>query len=105
MFNNNLDIPDDLMMLAWFDENEFPLGVLVSAMPILLYKYTDRSIVGLLTLSRDESFFSYTNIKEYFSVVFLHELTHALGFLESMFPFFPQGIENNKNTKSCRKSK
>ena len=94
MFNNNLDIPADLIILARFEENEFPPGVLASAMPILLYKYTNRPIVGLLTVSRDESFFSYTNIKEYFSVVFLHELTHALGFLETMFPFFPQGIDN-----------
>ena len=94
MFNNNLDIPADLIILARFDENEFPLGVLASAMPFLLYKYTNRSIVGLLTVSRDESFFSYTNIKEYFSVVFLHELTHEFGFLESMFSFFPQGMDN-----------
>ena len=58
MFNNNLDIPADLIILARFEENEFPPGVLASAMPILLYKYTNRPIVGLLTVSRDESFFS-----------------------------------------------
>ena len=48
MFNNNLDIPADLIILARFEENEFPPGVLASAMPILLYKYTNRPIVGLL---------------------------------------------------------
>ena len=95
MFNNNADIPADLIILTRFEDvNEFPPGVLASAMPILLYKFTNRSIVGILTVSRSETFYSYTNIKEYFSVVFLHELTHALGFLETMFPFYPQGVEN-----------
>ena len=89
------DIPADLIIIAKFEEEgEFPQGVLASAMPILLYPLTNRPIAGLLTVSRSESFYSYSHIEEYFSVVFLHELTHALGFLESMYPYFPQGIDN-----------
>ena len=94
IFNNNNNIPADLIIIAKFEEEgEFPQGVLASAMPLILYQSTNRPIVGLLTVSRSESFYSYTHIKEYFSTVFLHELTHALGFLESMFPYFPQGID------------
>ena len=91
IFNNNANIPADLIILAKFQEvDEFPPGVLASAMPIYLYELTKRPIVGLLTVSYSADFFAYNNYQEYYSLVFLHELTHALGFLESMFPFFPQ---------------
>ena len=59
-------------------------------MPIYLYELTKRPIIGLLTVSYSPDFFAYNNYQEYFSLVFLHELTHALGFLEGMFPYFPQ---------------
>ena len=61
-------------------------------MPLVLYKLTNRPIIGLLTVSRSPSFFSYTNVKEYFSFVFLHELTHVLGFLQGMFPYYPPEV-------------
>ena len=94
IINNKNDIPADLIILTKFEEEgQFPQGVLASAMPILLYKETNRPIVGLLTVSRSASFYSYSHIKEYFSLVFLHELTHALGFLESMFPFWSGGTD------------
>ena len=94
LINDKNNITADLIIFAKFAESgEFPEGVLASAVPLLLYKETNRPIVGLLSLSRSGNY-SYNNFKEYFSVVFLHELTHALGFLESMFPFFPQGKDN-----------
>ena len=97
------EIPADLIIIAKIEEEgEFPQGVLASAMPILLYPLTNRPIVGLLTVSRSESFYSSSHIQEYFSVVFLHELTHALGFLESMYPYFPQGIDNILMQKEIR---
>ena len=103
IFNNNKDINADLIIIAKFDDNrEFPTGVLASAVPLLLYQLTYRPIVGLLTVSINEDFYAYSNIKEYFSFVFLHELTHVLGFLESMFPYFPQGIENILMQKELR---
>ena len=101
--NIGADIPADLIILTKFEEEgEFPQGVLASAMPIVLYKSTNRPIIGLLTVSRSDNFYSYNNIKEYFSFVFLHELTHVLGFLESMFYYFPQGIENILTYKMIR---
>ena len=103
VFDDTSNIPADLIILAKFEEEgEFPQGVLAAAMPILLYTLTNRPIVGLLSVSRSSSFYSYTHIKEYFSVVFLHELTHALGFLESMYPYFPQGYNNIIMQKKIR---
>ena len=103
LFNNKENIPADLIIIAKFEEEgEFPQGVLASAMPLLLYKLTNRPIVGLLTVSRSENFYLYSNVKEYFSFIFLHELTHALGFLESMFPYFPQGVDNILMQKELR---
>ena len=90
IFNNNNNIPADLIILAKFQEyNEFPAGVLASAMPISLYQLTNRPIVGLLTVSYSPEFYAYNHYQEYFSLVFLHELTHALGFLEGMYQYFP----------------
>ena len=103
ILDDKKDIPADLVILARFDEEQkFPQGVLASAMPILLYKLTNRPIVGLLTVSVSEDFYKYNHVKEYFSYVFLHELTHVLGFLESMFPYFPQGKENILMQKTIR---
>ena len=96
IFNNSDDIPADLIILTKFEEiGEFPQGVLASAMPLVLYKETNRPIVGLLTVSRSPSFYSYTHVKEYFSFVFLHELTHVLGFLQAMFPFISYFIRED----------
>ena len=101
-FNIN-DVSADLIIIAKFEEEgQFPQGVLASAMPLLLYPETNRPIVGLLTVSRSEDFYVYSHIKEYYSHVFLHELTHVLGFLESMFPYFPQGKENILMQKTIR---
>ena len=100
IFNDTSDIPADFIILAKFED--LPTGVLAAAMPVLLYKYTNRPIAGLLSVSTNPNFYSNTNSKEYFSIVFLHELTHALGFLESMYPYFPQGINNILMKKTIR---
>ena len=62
-------------------------------MPIYLDPDTNRPLIGLLTISIEQSFFIQRKVTEYFSEVLLHELTHALGFLNTMFPYFPNGAE------------
>ena len=59
----------------------------------MLDSQTNRPLVGLLTISIDETYFSQRRVVEYFKLVLLHELTHALGFLYTMFPYFPNGTE------------
>ena len=94
IFDNNSDIKSDFLIIVKFDiERNFPQGVLASAMPIYLEPETNRPLIGLLTLTIDTHYFSLRRVEEYFSEVILHELTHALGFLNTMFRHFPNGEE------------
>ena len=92
VFDNGADIKSDFLIIAKFDEErKLPSGVLASAMPIYLDPTTYRPIIGLLTITLEPSYFNLNRATEYFSEVYLHELTHALGFLFTMFPYFPNG--------------
>ena len=103
IFDTGGDIQSDFLIVVKYDNrNELPLGVLASAIPIILDKNSNRPTVGLLTVGRDTSFYSYQKVTEYFSEVFLHELTHALGFLGTMFPYFQKGLERTIKKKEIR---
>ena len=94
IFENGSDIKSDFLIIVKIDNiNELPNGVLASALPISFHPLTNRPIVGLLTLSNNPNVYNYGRVKEYFSQVYLHELTHALGFLYTMFPYYPGGLE------------
>jgi hypothetical protein len=82
--------------------NEFPTGVLAAAVPIKLDSYTNRPTIGLLIVAKETTFYSYNRVMEYFSEVFLHELTHALGFLEDMFQYYPGGYSKTIGSKEIR---
>jgi len=69
----------------------FPDGVLAAAMPILLEGSTNRPIAGLLMISKKFLFFEKKNVENYVSNIFIHELTHAFGFLSAAFQYFPGG--------------
>ena len=89
IFEQGSNINSDFLIIVKFDTiHEFPQGVLASAIPIMLDSETNRPLVGLLTITVDESYFSMRRVVEYFKLVLLHELTNALGFLYTMFPFF-----------------
>ena len=103
IFDNNTDIKSDFLIIVKFDtERIFPQGVLASAMPIYLEPETNRPLIGLLTITIDTNYFTLRRVEEYFSEVILHELTHALGFLYTMFPYFPNGIEGTYTTANIR---
>ena len=72
----------------------FPNGVLAAAMPILLEEETNRPIAGLLMITNNSLYFEKDNVENYFSNVFIHELTHAFGFLADAFEYFPGGKKN-----------
>ena len=100
IFDNNSDIKSDFLIIVKFDtERNFPQGVLASAMPIYLEPETNRPLIGLLTITIDTNYFTLRRVEEYFSEVILHELTHALGFLYTMFRHFPNG-EDGTFTKA-----
>ena len=103
IFENGANINADFLILVKFDtEHYFPTGVLASAVPGHLHEVTQRPLVGILTISTETSFFTKRRVTEYFSEVLLHELTHALGFLDSMFQYFPGGREGTLATVTLR---
>ena len=103
IFDNGADIKSDFLIVVKFDiERLFPQGILASAVPIHIDPDTNRPLVGLLTITLDKSSFYLRRALEYFSEVLLHELTHALGFLYTMFPYFPNGDEGTYKTKIIR---
>jgi len=103
IFDNNTDIKSDFLIIVKFDtEKNFPQGVLASAMPIYLEPGTNRPLIGLLTITIDTHYFTLRRVEEYFSEVILHELTHALGFLYTMFPYYPNGAEGTYTKANIR---
>ena len=62
-----------LLMEKIDNTHEIPEGVLAGAMPIWFDSYTNRPIVGLLTISSKPQNINFGHIIEYFSHVFLHE--------------------------------
>ena len=89
----------DYILLTRFEINEFPPRVSAAAMPLLMHPETNRPVVGLMMVSTSPVFFDKANGEEYFSKVFIHELTHAFGFLNDAFNFFPGGREQTLLTK------
>ena len=89
----------DYILLTRFEKNEFPSGVLAAAMPILMHPETNRPMAGLMMVSTSPDFFEKSNVEEYFSKIFIHELTHAFGFLNDAFKYFPGGREQTLLTK------
>ena len=89
----------DYVLSTRFEINEFPPGVLAAAMPILMHPDTNRPMAGLMMVSTSPLFFNKKNVEEYFSKIFIHELTHALGFLNDAFVYFPGGREQTLLTK------
>jgi hypothetical protein len=103
IFNRKVvDIKSDFVLAVRFANiEEFPPGVLAAAVPIK-FGYNYKPIIGLLMIGIDTSFYSHDRVMEYFSEVFLHELTHALGFLGGMFQYYPGGLENTIKNKKIR---
>ena len=103
IFDNGVNINSDFLIIVKFDtEHYFPQGVLASAVPEYLDSDTYRPLIGLLTISTETSFFTKRRVTEYFSEVLLHELTHALGFLDSMFQYFPNGRDGTLTKTTLR---
>ena len=71
-------------------------------MPIFFRSQTNRPIVGLITINNKPQNINFGRIIEYFSQLFLHELTHALGFLYSIFSLYPGGLENTVVQQTIR---
>ena len=98
VFNKGGDIKSDFIWVVTLDYN-----ALTSSFPIMQDKNTKRPIVGLLKLSRHFNMYNYKRAEEYLSEVFLHELTHALGFLDTMFKYYQYGLTKTLTTKKNKR--
>ena len=92
IFDKMGNINSDFLIIVKFDS--LPERVIASAIPNKLDSETNRPLTGILTIANNTSYFSARRVKEYFRLIILHELTHALGFLYSMFYYFPGEINN-----------
>ena len=90
----SLDYDYVLIVRFQVENDNFPYGVLAGAMPILLEENTNRPIVGLMIITNYSTYFEKENAENYFSNIFIHELTHGFGFLRGAFEYFPGGIQN-----------
>ena len=100
IFDTKENINSDFLILVQFDS--LPERVIAAAVPDVLDNETFRPLIGMLNLTNNISYYSARRIKEYFRLVILHELTHALGFLYQMFYYFPGGINNTVSVEYIR---
>ena len=100
IFDTKENINSDFLILVQFDS--LPERVIAATVPDVLDNETFRPLIGMLNLTNNISYYSARRIKEYFRLVILHELTHALGFLYQMFYFFPGGINNTVSVEYIR---
>ena len=82
---------DYILLTRFADIDEFPSTVQAAAMPALLEENTNRPIIGLMMISSSLSFYTKDKAENYFNYVFLHELTHAFGFVDGAYEKFPGG--------------
>ena len=100
IFDRKENINSDFLILVKFDS--LPGNVIAAAVPDRLDNETSRPLTGILTISNNTSYYSVRRVKEYFRLIILHELTHALGFLYQMFFYFPGGINNTVGVEYIR---
>ena len=91
----------DYILLVRFqvETDGFPSNVQAAAMPILTEEYDNRPIAGLMIVSNSPTFFLKKNVEHYFSNVFIHELTHGLGFIYTSYEYYPGGLEQTLFSK------
>ena len=82
---------DYILLTRFAETDEFPPSVQAAAMPALLEEKSNRPIVGLMMISSSPSFYTKDKAENYFNYVFLHELTHAFGFIDGAYEKFPGG--------------
>ena len=68
---------------------------------IILDPETNRPLVAIIIM-KETNIYSMKKIHEFLRLVLLHELIHVLGFIKSMFDYFPQGIKGIYSTEIIR---
>ena len=69
----------------------------------ILNESTKRPIVGVIYLNSNIDL-NLENVDIYLKYIFLHELTHILGFHYDLFQYFPGGLQNTIKTKKEKRT-
>ena len=69
----------------------------------ILNEITKRPIVGVIYLNSNIDL-NLENVDIYLKYIFLHELTHILGFHYDLFQYFPGGLQNTIKTKKEKRT-
>ena len=103
IFENGSYLNSNYLLIVKIDNtNQLKDGVNAAAMPIVFDPYNNRPIVGIIIINNKSQNINMGRIIEYYSQVFLHELTHALGFAYQIFSLFPGGLEKTAVQKTIR---
>ena len=71
----------------------------------ILDEITKRPIVGVIYLNSNNINLNKDNIDLYLKSIFIHELTHILGFHYDLFQYFPGGLSKTIQTKKEKRTK
>ena len=70
----------------------------------ILDEITKRPIIGVIYLNSNNININKSNIDLYLKSIFLHELTHILGFHYDLFQYFPGGLSKTIQTKKEKRT-
>ena len=91
--NNGEGISADLLILPKFSQNETIYFDYIEGYPVYFDESTNRPIIGIININ-DKISLNLKNIDFLLQSILLHELTHILGFLISLFKLYPGGEAN-----------
>ena len=83
-------ISTDLLILPKFTLNENSNSDYIEGYPVYFSESDNRPIVGILNINSNISS-NLKNIDHLIQTIILHEITHILGFLVSLFKYYPGG--------------
>ena len=103
LLTNGNGINADLVILLKFIEQNEQNLLLDNEMASISNKFmldeeTKRPIVGVIYINNNINI-NIENINNYLQYIFLHEITHILGFYYNLFQYFPGGLEKTIKTE------
>ena len=109
LLSNGKGIQTDLVILTRFIEQEEEGLLLDNEMASISNKFildeeTKRPIVGVIYINSNINI-NLGNIDIYLKSIFLHELTHILGFYYDLFQYYPGGLEKTIKTETEQRTK
>ena len=108
LLTNGDGVNADLVILLKFiesDETNLLLDNEIASISnkFILDRITNRPIVGVIYINTNINI-NIGNIGIYLKYIFLHEITHILGFYYDLFKYYPEGIEKTIKTEKEKRT-